>query len=128
MSLSNRQMSDDQAAMELRARYDRNHAAGRAIDDDGDEHGCPLRAPGCRYAVAPSEEPITASEIAADYIAFPERWPLARIEALPAEVRAAIRTAVLELREGNHGLSNESQPRPSPLLESPTLTAQDVGA
>ena len=37
-------------AKQLRKRYDDNAAAGRLIDDDGDEHGCPTKGPraGCR--------------------------------------------------------------------------------
>jgi hypothetical protein len=40
----------DTAARQLRQRFDANWAAGRLIDDDGDEHGCPTRGTraGCR--------------------------------------------------------------------------------
>ena len=38
-------------AKQLRQRYDRNFEAGRLIDDDGDEHGCPTKGSkaGCRH-------------------------------------------------------------------------------
>jgi hypothetical protein len=44
-----RQLLDDYS-LQLRRRYERNAAAGRLIDDDGDEHGCPTKGnrKGCR--------------------------------------------------------------------------------
>jgi hypothetical protein len=44
---------------QLRKRYDANLAAGRLIDDDGDEHGCPTKGPhaGCRATIDPDESP-----------------------------------------------------------------------
>ena len=44
-------------AGQLRKRYDANAAAGRLIDDDGDEHGCPTKGSraGCREAIEPDE-------------------------------------------------------------------------
>ena len=44
-------------AKQLRQRYDRNFAAGRPIDDDGDEHGCHTKGPkaGCRYETFDAE-------------------------------------------------------------------------
>ena len=45
-------------ARRLRQRYDRNLAAGRAIDDDGDEHGCPTKGRNarCRYETYEADE------------------------------------------------------------------------
>lgn len=47
---------DDVGAL-LRRRYDANVAAGRLLDDAGDEHGCPTKGSraGCRMV----EEPFT---------------------------------------------------------------------
>lgn len=50
-------------AKQLRKRYDVNLEAGRLIDDDGDEHGCPTKGSGarCRFAIEtidPDELPL----------------------------------------------------------------------
>jgi hypothetical protein len=52
----------DSHALKLRKRYDDNAAAGRLIDDDGDEHGCPTKGSraGCRvnFTLDPDELPL----------------------------------------------------------------------